>query len=339
MNQSKISLELKIDLLHKEISKEVLSSNELCDEFRLKYLSRKGKVAELFDELRTVSAEEKPKFGKTLNELRNYANNFLEDSLKNFSSQKEKQKIDLSLPGRELHQGSIHLITQTMEEIQNIFISMGFDIELGPEIEDDYHNFEALNFPPDHPARDMQDTFFLENDILLRTHTTSVQIRIMETKRAPIRAIMPGRVFRNEAISVRSYCLFHQIDGVYIDKNVSFSELKGTLISFAKSFYGNNIKYKFRPSFFPFTEPSLEMDITCFLCKGSGCRVCKNSGWLEILGAGMVHPNIYKKVGYNADEFSGFAFGMGVERIAMLRHGISDIRILYENDLRMLKQF
>ena len=161
----------------------------------------------------------------------------------------------------------------------------------------------------------------------------------METKRAPIRAIMPGRVFRNEAISVRSYCLFHQVDGVYIDKNVSFSELKGTLISFAKSFYGNNIKYKFRPSFFPFTEPSLEMDITCFLCKGSGCRVCKNSGWLEILGAGMVHPNIYKKVGYNADEFSGFAFGMGVERIAMLRHGISDIRILYENDLRMLKQF
>ena len=339
MTQKEFSLDEKIVSLQKEIEAFPISSNDSCEEFRIKFLSRKGLVAELFDELKNVSSEEKPKFGKLLNELRNFANNYLEKSQSNFSQKIESTKIDLTLPGRISEKGSLHIITQTINDIQKIFVSMGFDIVNGPEIEDDYHNFEALNFAPDHPARDMQDTFFLDKDILLRTHTTSVQVRIMESQKPPIRAIMPGRVFRNEAISVRSYCLFHQVDGVYIDKKVSFSELKGTLVTFAKKFYGSDIKFKFRPSFFPFTEPSLEMDITCFLCNGKGCRVCKNSGWLEILGAGMVHPNIYKKIGYKNDEWCGFAFGMGVERIAMLRHDIKDIRVLYENDLRMLNQF
>jgi len=216
---------------------------------------------------------------------------------------------------------------------------MGFAVATGPEIEDDYHNFEALNFPPDHPARDMQDTFFISKKILLRTHTSPVQIRLMENTEPPVRVIIPGRVYRNEAISARSYCLFHQVEGLYVDEGVTFSELKGTLVSFAKQFYGSSLKYRFRPSYFPFTEPSAEMDITCFLCGGSGCRVCKKTGWLEILGCGMVDPNVYSFVGYDPAKYSGFAFGMGIERIAMLRYGVDDIRILYENDVRFLKQF
>lgn len=216
---------------------------------------------------------------------------------------------------------------------------MGFGIATGPEIEDDYHNFEALNFPPDHPARDMQDTFFITNKVLLRTHTSPVQIRVMENQSPPVRVIMPGRVYRNEAISARSYCLFHQVEGLYVDVGVTFSELKGTLVAFAKEFYGSDIKYRFRPSFFPFTEPSAEMDITCFLCHAKGCRMCKQTGWLEILGCGMVDPNVYKYVGYDPDKYTGYAFGMGIERITLLRYGIDDIRILFENDVRFLRQF
>ncbi len=226
-----------------------------------------------------------------------------------------------------------------MEEMKRIFVSMGFSIASGPEIESDYYNFGALNFAPDHPARDMQDTFFISKDVLLRTHTSPVQIRVMEKQKPPVRVIMPGRVYRNEAISARSLVMFHQIEGLYIDKGVTFSELKGTLVSFAKQFYGSNSKYRFRPSFFPFTEPSAEMDITCYICSGKGCRVCKYSGWLEIVGSGMVHPNVLKNVGYDPEVYTGFAFGFGVERPTILRHGIDDIRLLYENDVRFLRQF
>ncbi len=251
----------------------------------------------------------------------------------------DSPQIDLTLPGKTVRIGSRHILTQTLFEIKSIFKGLGFSVYDGPELESDYYNFEALNFPPDHPARDMQDTFFVSDKFLLRTHTTPVQIRIMEKEQPPIRAIMPGRVYRNEAISSRSYCMFHQVDGIYVDTDVSFAELKGTLVSFAEQFYGEGLKYRFRPSFFPFTEPSAEMDITCYICKGKGCRVCKQSGWLEILGCGMVDPNVFKHVNYDTEKYTGYAFGMGIERIAMLKYGIDDIRIFFENDLRFLKQF
>jgi phenylalanyl-tRNA synthetase alpha chain len=319
----------------------LITSSADLEKFRIEFLARKGSVGELFERLKSVSAENKPALGKELNALRAFV-----DSVYIAAKQKleavvitQTRALDLTLPGRGEPLGTRHPITQTLDDLASIFTSMGFGIVDGPEIEDDYHNFAALNFPPNHPARDMQDTFFIEDDILLRTHTSPVQIRVMEERRPPVRVIMPGRVYRNEAISARSYCLFHQVEGLYVDKNVSFSELKGTLVAFAREFYGNNLRYKFRPSFFPFTEPSLEMDITCFLCSGKGCRVCKQSGWLEVLGAGMVHPKVLKNVGYDPEEFTGFAFGLGVERTTMLRHGISDIRLLFENDLRFLKQF
>lgn len=309
--------------------------------FRVKYLSRRGKVAELFDKLRSVPTDERPALGKAVNDTRSMLQTVFE--VKRASLEQAMKPAsgaeDLTLPGRERWVGSEHPLTLTLQEIKRIFIGIGFTVAEGPEIEDDYHNFEALNFPPDHPARDMQDTFFINENILLRTHTTPVQIRIMERQSPPVRAIMPGRVYRNEAISSRSYCLFHQVDGIYVNRGVTFAELKGTLLAFAKQFYGSGIKYRFRPSFFPFTEPSAEMDITCFLCNGKGCRVCKRTGWLEILGCGMVDPNVFKFVKYDAEVYSGYAFGMGIERITMLRYGIDDIRILYDNDLRFLRQF
>ena len=293
------------------------------DRVRVKFLSRKGRIADLFDALQNVSAAEKPAFGKLLNELRHSA----------------QSQFDATLPGRPVPVGTKHPITKVMEEMKRIFIGMGFSVESGPEIESDYYNFEALNFPPDHPARDMQDTIFIEDKILLRTHTSPVQIRVMERQKPPIRAIMPGWVYRNEATSARSLAAFHQIEGLFIDKGVTFSELKGTLVAFAKQFYGSSIKYRFRPSFFPFTEPSAEMDITCFICGGKGCRICKGSGWLEVLGSGMVHPHVLKYGGIDPEEYTGYAFGMGIERTALLRYTIDDIRILYENDLRFLRQF
>ncbi|MGA9408299.1 MAG: phenylalanine--tRNA ligase subunit alpha [Bacteroidota bacterium] len=318
----------------------IVSADDL-EKYRIEFLARKGSVAQLFDELKSVAVELKPNYGKQLNELRAFVDSLYQSAKKQVESVAAGQTtfIDLTLPGRVPPIGTCHPITQTLDDISAIFISMGFGVVDGPEIEDDYHNFEALNFPPNHPARDMQDTFFIEDDVLLRTHTSPVQIRVMKERRPPVRVIMPGRVYRNEAISARSYCLFHQVEGLYVDRNVSFSELKGTLVAFAREFYGTNLQYKFRPSFFPFTEPSLEMDITCFLCSGKGCRVCKHSGWLEILGAGMVHPNVLKNVGYDPEAFTGFAFGIGVERTTLLRHNISDIRLLFENDIRFLKQF
>ena len=332
----------KISQTKTQLETELNSISSLIDldNFRIKFLTRKGIIAELFEELKSISIEIKPHIGKVLNELRTFAQNEFEKKNLEFESVKNKsQKIDLTIPGKKNWTGTKHPLTQTLGEIKRIFAQMGFQIAQGPEIEDDYHNFEALNFPPNHPARDIQDTFFISEKILLRTHTSPVQIRIMEKQSPPIRVIIPGRVYRNEAISSRSYCLFHQVEGLYVDEKVSFSELKGTLVAFVKQFYGSNLKYKFRPSFFPFTEPSAEMDISCFLCNGKGCRVCKFSGWLEILGCGMVHPNIFKNINVDTEKYSGYAFGMGIERIAMLLYGVDDIRLFYENDVRFLKQF
>src|ERR1041385_476392 len=333
----------KINEIRQSAVLEVESVRDLTelDNYRIKFLARKGLIAELFDEMKNVGPQERPLLGKTLNELRTFVQSKYDEkksSLESSGSSRGKS-IDLTLPGRMRWVGSKHPLTQTLDEIKRIFFGMGFRVVTGPEIEDDYHNFEALNFPPDHPARDMQDTFFITDKVLLRTHTSPVQIRVMEHQQPPVRVIMPGRVYRNEAVSSRSYCLFHQVEGLYVDTGVTFSELKGTLVSFAKQFYGSDLKYRFRPSYFPFTEPSAEMDITCFLCQGKGCRVCKLSGWLEILGCGMVDPNVYKFVGYDPDKYTGYAFGMGIDRLTMLRYGIDDIRILFDNDIRFLKQF
>lgn len=333
----------KLSSVLDEFRNESKGLNDLkaLEMLRIKYLSKNGIVPALFDELKSVAKEEKPAAGKSLNLLRDEVTSVISNLKENLESQKDKNEslIDLSLPGRISQIGSKHLLTQTLNEIKSIFKSLGFSSIEGPELESDYYNFEALNFPKDHPARDMQDTFFVSSDFLLRTHTTPVQVRIMEKHQPPVRAIMPGRVYRNEAVSARSYCMFHQVDGIYVDTDVTFAELKGTLVAFAKQFYMEDLKYRFRPSFFPFTEPSAEMDITCYLCHGKGCKVCKYSGWLEILGCGMVDPNVFKMVGYDPEKFSGYAFGMGIERTAMLKYGITDIRIFFDNDFRFLKQF
>jgi phenylalanyl-tRNA synthetase alpha chain len=310
------------------------------EQFRITFLARKGRIAELFDALKSLPAAEKPAVGKALNELRTHVQRLYDEKVAGRrSSPAGKGRIDLTLPGRTSFRGTKHPITQTLDEITRIFAGMGFGIADGPEIEDDRHNFGALNFPSDHPARDTQDTFFITKNALLRTHTSPVQIRVMEEYPPPVRVIMPGRVYRNEAVSSRSYCLFHQVEGLYVDTGVTFSDLKGTLISFIKQFYGSGLKYKFRPTFFPFTEPSADIYISCFICGGKGCRLCKNSGWLEILGCGMVDPNVFRNVGYDPEKYTGYAFGMGIERIALLRYGIDDIRLFFENDVRFLNQF
>jgi len=336
LDQSILSVRAKAEEAARSIA-----TLDVLEQFRIEFLARKGSLGQLFEELKSVPPDVKPKYGKLLNELRIFVDALYQSAKTKVESTAVATDtfIDLTLPGRGLPLGTRHPITQTLDDIKSIFVSMGFGVVDGPEIEDDYHNFEALNFPPNHPARDMQDTFFIDKDVLLRTHTSPVQIRVMKERRPPLRVIMPGRVYRNEAISARSYCLFHQVEGLYVDRNVSFSELKGTLVAFARAFYGSSLRYKFRPSFFPFTEPSLEMDITCFLCSGKGCRVCKQSGWLEVLGAGMVHPNVLRNVGYDPEEFTGYAFGIGVERTTILKHNIPDIRLLFENDMRFLKQF
>jgi phenylalanyl-tRNA synthetase alpha chain len=319
-----------------------INSADALEKFRLEFLVKKGKLQELFDKMKDAPKEEKPLLGKELNVLRNYVEsefNSIKASL--LEHQDSSPSIDLTLPGRHDFRGSKHPVIETMQEMISIFDSMGFAVAEGPEIEDGYHNFDALNFPPDHPARDMQDTFFIKSDkeLLLRTHTSPVQIRVMKSQKPPIRCIMPGRVYRNESINARSLAEFHQIEGLYINKKVTFAELKGTLMTFAKKMYGEDSQFRFRPSFFPFTEPSAELDMSCFLCKGKGCRICKHTGWLEILGCGMVHPNVLREGGIDPEEYSGYAFGFGIERVALLRTGIDDIRLLYENDVRVIGQF
>ncbi|MFA5512922.1 MAG: phenylalanine--tRNA ligase subunit alpha [Candidatus Kapaibacterium sp.] len=324
-----------------ELAANHINSLDSLENFRMSFLVKKGKIQAFFDRMKEVPKEEKPLIGKELNILRQEAESKFNELKEKFESSLESvPDLDLTLPGRRSHKGSYHPVLNTIEDFVKIFDSMGFTVAEGPDIEDGFHNFDALNFAPDHPARDMQDTFFIEGeDLLLRTHTTPVQVRIMMSQEPPIRSIMPGRVYRNEAISARALAEFHQIDGIYVDKNVSFAELKATMIAFAKRMYGSDLKFRFRPSYFPFTEPSAEVDITCYLCSGKGCRVCKHTGWLEIAGCGMVHPNVLKACGINPEEYSGYAFGFGIERITMLRTGIDDIRYLYENDVRILHQF
>ncbi len=335
-------MQTRIAQLRDHVKTEIgeISTEQQLDDFRIKFLSRNGLIASLFNDLKSVPAAEKPAIGKLLNSLRQDTQLLFDDkSLSLKTAPKDSSVQDPTLPGRRRFLGTKHPLMQTLDDIKSIFVSMGFGIADGPEIEDDWHNFGALNFPPDHPARDMQDTFFVDENVVLRTHTSPVQIRVMENNSPPIRTIMPGRVYRNEAVSSRSLCNFYQVEGLTVDKGITFSELKGTLLSFAHQFYGKDIKYRFRPSYFPFTEPSAEMDITCFICKGKGCRMCKHSGWLEILGCGMVDPNVFKSVGYDPEQYTGYAFGMGIERTAALLYGVDDIRLFYENDVRFLRQF
>ena len=325
----------------KEVLDFEITNIESLEQFRIDFLSKKGKVNLLFEQFKSVPADQKKEFGQKLNILKNLAQDKFTKAQVNFTSIKSELNIDFSLPGDQIPLGSRHPLSIIRNKMIEIFNRIGFTVADGPEIEDDWHVFSALNFPPDHPARDMQDTFFIEKnpDILLRTHTSSVQIRVMESQKPPIRALFPGRVFRNEAISARAHCIFHQVEGLYVDKNVSFSDLKQTLLYFAKEMFGKDTEIRLRPSFFPFTEPSAEMDISCSICGGKGCNICKYSGWVEILGCGMVDPNVLESCGIDSKEYSGFAFGMGIERTTMLKYQINDIRLFFENDARFLKQF
>jgi phenylalanyl-tRNA synthetase alpha chain len=332
----------KIKALQEEIEKIVVSGKEEVEELRLKYISKEGSISQLFEDFKTVSPEQKKEVGQAINTLKNFATEKINTLKESFEAAFNSDSgLDLTMPGDSVKLGTRHPLSLVKNEIIGIFGRLGFTVAEGPEIEDDWHVFSALNFPPEHPARDMQDTFFIEKnpDVLLRTHTSSVQIRVMERTQPPIRMIFPGRVFRNEAISARSHCIFHQIEGLYVDENVSFADLKQTLLQFAKELFGEGTQIRLRPSYFPFTEPSAEMDVSCSICGGKGCNVCKYSGWLEILGCGMVDPNVLEACNIDSKKYTGFAFGMGIERITMLRYGIKDIRHFFENDVRFLKQF
>ena len=335
---------MDIESLKKEILGFKVSSQEQLEEFRMKFISRKSVIGELFCNMKEVSNEERKAFGQKINELKDLAQDKFQElirELENSSSSSSTSHKDLTLPSGFAPLGSSHPITAVRNEIIDIFSKIGFNVSSGPEIEDDWHNFTALNFPPNHPAREMQDTFFIEKDpdIALRTHTSSVQIRVMENEKPPIRTLSPGRVFRNEAISARAHCIFHQVEGLYVDKNVSFVDLKQTLYFFAKEMFGEKTKIRFRPSYFPFTEPSAEIDISCNICGGDGCNICKYTGWVEIAGSGMVDPNVLANCNIDPEEYTGFAFGMGIERIAMLKWQINDLRLFTENDIRFLEQF
>ena len=314
------------------------------EEFRIKILGKKGELNALMEDFKTVAPELKRELGQQLNKLKTTALdriNSLREQLQEAASDDGAATEDMTRPGSAEQLGSRHPISLVKNQIVEVFSRLGYTVADGPEIEDDWHVFSALNFPPEHPARDMQDTFFIEKnpDILLRTHTSSIQVRTMEHQRPPIRVICPGRVFRNEAISYRAHCIFHQIEGLYIDERVSFADLKQSLLFFAKELFGEQTAIRMRPSYFPFTEPSAEVDVSCNLCGGKGCPVCKGTGWLEILGCGMVDPNVLEANGIDPKKYSGFAFGMGIERIAMLKYGVGDLRLYFENDVRFLRQF
>jgi phenylalanyl-tRNA synthetase alpha chain len=336
----------EIEDLKKEIENYSIADEEELEAFRLRFLSRKGKIQEMFSNIGSVPKEERAQVGKAMNQVKSRAQKRFDEAEKTLARKESaslKATEDITLPPAPLPSGSYHPLTQTLEEMKQIFYRLGFNIADGPEIEDDFHNFTALNFPPNHPARDEQDTFFIrkgssedESDLVLRTHTSPVQIRLMQEKEPPIRAIMPGRVYRNEAVTPKSYFLFHQVEALYVDTDVSVADLKETLINFARMMYGPDVKYRLRPGFFPFTEPSLEMDIWWETKDEDGNREGK---WLEILGSGMVDPNVFEAAGIDSSKYTGFAWGMGVERIAMLRHGIDDIRLFYRNDNRFLEQF
>lgn len=334
----------RIESLRQQLANETAATKEAVEELRIKYLSKKGLIPALMADFRTVPAELKREIGQKINELKNEAQERINALKESFESSDSDIVVDLDLTrtGTPVSCGTRHPLTLVRNEIISIFGSMGFTIAEGPEIEDDWHVFESLNFPPDHPARDMQDTFFIDRekaDVLLRTHTSSVQTRTMEHTQPPIRIVCPGRVYRNEAISARAHCFFHQVEGLYIDKNVSMADLEQVLLGFARRMFGPDTRIRLRPSYFPFTEPSAEMDISCHICGGKGCALCKGTGWVEILGCGMVDPNVLKNCGIDPEVYSGYAFGMGVERIANLKYKVKDLRLFSENDVRFLKEF
>ena len=331
----------KINSLLKRVEEFRPKAEAEIEEFRVRMLGRKGEMNELFEEFKQVAPELKKELGQRINALKNT----IAETITRYKTEMENRPeaagagIDMTRPGTAI--GSRHPISLVRNQIVDIFTRLGYTVAEGPEIEDDWHVFSALNFPPEHPARDMQDTFFISKspDILLRTHTSSIQVRTMERSKPPIRVICPGRVFRNEAISYRAHCIFHQVEGLFIDENVSFADLKQSILYFAKEMFGEKARIRMRPSYFPFTEPSAEVDVSCNLCGGKGCNVCKHTGWLEIMGCGMVDPNVLEASGIDSDKYSGFAFGMGVERISMLKYGVKDLRLYFENDVRFLRQF
>ena len=332
----------RIETLSNQVDTWSAQDLKELDDLRVKYLSKKGEISQLFNDFRSVPGEQKRLVGQKLNELKDKAQQRLNELKELLDSQKQSNRnYDLSRSAYPHPLGTRHPLSIVRNNIIRIFSMLGFTIAEGPEIEDDWHVFSSLNFPPEHPARDMQDTFFIEKkpDLVLRTHTSSVQTRVMEKTSPPIRIICPGRVYRNEAISYRAHCFFHQVEALYIDKDVSFADLRQLLEYFCKEMFGEDTKIRLRPSYFPFTEPSAEMDVSCFKCGGAGCRVCKDTGWIEILGCGMVHPNVLKVGGVDTEKYTGFAFGMGIERTIMVKYGIPDIRMFYENDVRFLKQF
>jgi len=335
-------MDQSIDQIYRQALKEAETAAG-PDDIRsaaVRYLGRKGKLTQFLRNVSSLPADQRPAAGKRANEAKHKLDRAFKDALAKFESAEKgtEERIDVSLPGRPAGIGSLHPITQINNEICDIFSKMGFDIAEGPEVELDYYNFEALNFPKDHPARDMQDTFFVSDKLVLRTHTSPLQIRTMEKQAPPVRIIVPGKVYRCDS-DLTHTPMFHQVEGLLVDEDISFGDLKGTLTAFVHQMFDKETSLRFRPSFFPFTEPSAEVDIRCVMCKGKGCRVCSNTGWLEVLGSGMVHPAVFENVGYSTSRYSGFAFGMGVERIAMLQYGIDDIRKYFENDLRFLRQF
>jgi len=342
-------MQAQITEIQKQIADFQIDNNKQLETFRIAYVGRKGVIGDLFDELKSVPQEDRRAVGQELNALKELAQkkfNEFQALMESASDKSVAMEFDLTLPNIPYENGTVHPLTLVRASIIEIFAKMGFSVSHGPEIESDFYNFTALNFAENHPAREMQDTFFIEkkggkveDDILLRTHTSNVQIRLMQNQKPPLRSIMPGRVYRNEAISARAHCLFHQVEGIYVDRNVGFKDLKDTLYYFAKEMFGQDTKVRYRPSYFPFTEPSAEIDITCLICKGKGCNVCKYSGWVEIAGSGMVDPNVLEQCGIDSKEYTGFAFGMGIERITMLKYQIKDLRLFTENDVRFLRQF
>lgn len=334
----------KIEKLLEEVEQLAAKKEQEIEEIRVRLLGKKGTITQLFDEFRDVLPEQKRELGQVLNTLKVAATKKIDElrTILEESMDADEPQYDLTKPGDRMDLGGRHPISVTKAEILSIFNKYGYDLAEGPEIEDDWHVFGALNFPPEHPARDMQDTFFItegENPLLLRTHTSSVQVRAMETMKLPIRIVCPGRVFRNEAISARAHCIFHQVEGLYIDKNVSFADLKQAVLLFAREMFGEQTQIRLRPSYFPFTEPSAEVDVSCNICGGKGCNICKGTGWLEIMGCGMVDPNVLEANGIDSKVYTGFAFGMGVERIAMLKWQVKDLRHYFENDIRFLREF
>ena len=333
----------KVEELKQQLDQFRVEAGAHLDEFRLQFLSKKSELQQLLGEIKDVAPELRKEFGQKVNELKQYAQQLFDEHKKRVEDSETTQvaAVDVTRPSTLYKSGALHPVSMVMNEVCEIFEQIGFSSVSGPDIEDDWHVFSALNFPEEHPARDMQDTFFVNvnPELLLRTHTSSLQVRTMETCKPPIRVICPGRVYRNETITARSHCIFHQVEGLYIAKDVSFSEMKQVLLFFAKEMFGQKTKIRLRPSYFPFTEPSAEMDIECKICGGKGCNVCKYSGWVEILGCGMVDPNVIDSCGINSKEYTGYAFGLGIERMAMLKYKINDIRLYFENDVRFLEQF